>query len=75
MPTEFAESYERRDVEQLRKLKVNLCMECGCCSYACPAKRPLVQTNRLAKALLAADNAEKKAQAAKENAKAEEGGK
>ena len=27
-------------------------MECGCCSYICPAKRPLVQTNKLAKVLL-----------------------
>ncbi|MEW6523770.1 MAG: electron transport complex subunit RsxC [Bacillota bacterium] len=25
------------------------CLECGCCSYICPAKRPLVQTIRLAK--------------------------
>ena len=24
-------------------------MECGCCSYVCPANRPLVQTNKLAK--------------------------
>ena len=28
-------------------------MECGCCSYICPAHRPLVQTNRLAKAKIA----------------------
>ena len=27
-------------------------MECGCCSYICPAKRPLVQTNKLAKVML-----------------------
>jgi electron transport complex protein RnfC len=25
------------------------CFECGCCSYVCPAKRPLVQFMRLAK--------------------------
>jgi len=29
-------------------------MECGCCAYICPAHRPLVQTNKLAKAKLAA---------------------
>lgn len=28
------------------------CMECGCCSYVCPAKRPLVQSMKLAKKLL-----------------------
>ena len=66
MPTEIAEAYEMRDVDRLARIKVNLCMECGCCSYSCPARRPLVQTNRLAKALLAADIAEKrKAQEAK----------
>ena len=32
--------------------KVNLCMECGCCSFVCPANRPLVQTNKLSKELL-----------------------
>lgn len=25
------------------------CMECGCCSYSCPAHRPIVQTMRMAK--------------------------
>ena len=33
-------------------MQVDLCMECGCCGYVCPAKRPLVQTNKLAKAVL-----------------------
>ena len=27
-------------------------MECGCCAYVCPAKRHIVQTNKLAKAKL-----------------------
>ena len=39
-------------VARLEAQKVNLCMECGCCSYVCPAKRPLVQNNRLGKAAL-----------------------
>jgi electron transport complex protein RnfC len=25
------------------------CVECGCCSYICPARRPLVQAIRLSK--------------------------
>lgn len=37
-------------VERLEAAKVNLCMECGCCSFVCPALRPIVQNNRLAKA-------------------------
>ena len=52
MPTMISIAYERKDVEKLTKHKVNICMECGCCSYVCPANRPLVQTNKLAKALL-----------------------
>lgn len=36
----------------MEALKVNLCMECGCCSYVCPANRPLVQVNKLAKIML-----------------------
>ena len=38
--------------EKLKKLNVNYCMECGSCSYVCPAKRPLTQVMRLAKAEL-----------------------
>jgi electron transport complex protein RnfC len=38
--------------DNLNSLNVNYCMECGCCSYVCPAKRPLTQTMRLAKAVL-----------------------
>ena len=34
---------------KLEELNILLCMECGCCSYICPASRPLVQNNRLAK--------------------------
>lgn len=29
--------------------KINICMLCGCCSYVCPANRPLVQNNQLGK--------------------------
>lgn len=43
------ESREEK-VARLEEYKINLCMECGCCSYVCPARRPLVQNNRLAKA-------------------------
>ena len=39
-------------MEGLKDLKVNLCMECGACSYICPAAKPIVDTNKLAKAKL-----------------------
>ena len=54
MPSQIESAYNAGSMEKLQELKVNLCMECGCCSYGCPAHRPLVQTNKLAKAKLAA---------------------
>ena len=51
-PREIAISYKMNDAESLEKLCVDLCMECGCCSFICPAHRPLVQTNKLAKFVL-----------------------
>ena len=53
----FANSADR--AERLDIAKVNLCMECGCCSFVCPAKRPLVENNKLAKADLREFNAQK----------------
>jgi electron transport complex protein RnfC len=51
-PAEIARAYDKKDIGSLTKLRVDICMECGCCSFICPAHRPLVQTNKLAKALL-----------------------
>ena len=51
-PRQIARAYKQSSGEDLEKLCVDLCMECGCCSYVCPAKRPLVQTNKLAKSVL-----------------------
>lgn len=49
---EISKAYKLKDGAMLAKLKVNLCMECGCCSYVCPAKRNNVQRNKQAKVLL-----------------------
>lgn len=59
-PPAISAAYKAGDGETLASLSVNLCMECGCCAYICPAGRPIVQTNKLAKSLLAEHNAEKK---------------
>lgn len=48
---------------ELIRLNVMDCMECGTCSYNCPARRPLVQTIRMGKTLAAAEL--KKAEAKK----------
>ena len=53
-PREISRAYKLDSAKDLSALHVDLCMECGCCSYICPANRPLVQTNKLAKSKLRA---------------------
>ena len=45
------DSKEER-MARLKSSRVNLCMECGCCSFVCPAHRPLIQNNKICKAEL-----------------------
>ena len=49
MPSIFAEAYDNKDVDKLNRFNVMQCMECGSCSYICPARRPLSLTNKLSK--------------------------
>lgn len=51
-PTLIAKARKNNDIEGLVKAGTELCMECGCCSFVCPAKRPIVQNNRLSKAMI-----------------------
>lgn len=59
-PAAIAKAYNNKDAEMIEKLGADICMLCGCCAYVCPAKRPLVDTNRLSKSLLAEERAKKK---------------
>lgn len=52
MPTALSAAVSRKDAEALEKYKVMQCMECGSCSYICPARRPLGFNNKLGKAIL-----------------------
>lgn len=56
-PADIARAYQKKDAEALNGLSLMACMECGCCSFICPANRPLVQTNKLAKAFLREEQA------------------
>ena len=51
-PVELSNASDRKDVDALKKFNAMNCMECGCCSFTCPAKRHLVQNIRMGKALL-----------------------
>lgn len=52
MPTSLESAYDREDTAELERLKVMLCINCGCCSYVCPANRHLAEKNQLAKGLV-----------------------
>ena len=60
MPTELEQAFDARDVNELQRLKVNLCMNCGACSFVCPAKRNLAEKNQLAKDFVRSATAPKK---------------
>ncbi len=60
MPTELEHAYDTRNAELLRKLRVNLCMNCGACSFVCPARRSLAEKNQLAKDFLRQHDAAQK---------------
>jgi len=55
-PTAFAKAMDTDDEDEraaiLTREQVNLCMACGSCSFVCPAKRPLAETNSKAKGFL-----------------------
>jgi electron transport complex protein RnfC len=72
MPLNIETAYSLKKPELLEKYKVNVCMECGCCAYICPAKRPLVQVMKLSKLMLREYQDKKKAEAEKEKAKREQ---
>ena len=71
MPAEIESAYKAKDFELLGELKVNICMECGCCAFVCPARRPLVQVNKLAKAGLRDYQKQQKELAEKQKAREE----
>ena len=67
----------RRNAEGYEKLNGMECIECGSCSYICPARRPLTQAFKYMKrevgAIRRAKAAEAKAKAEKETAGAGKG--
>ena len=63
-PTAYAKALDIDDEAErfavLEKEKVSMCMECGSCSYVCPARRPLVQNNQKGKSFVRAYKAQLK---------------
>ncbi len=59
VPTLLEKYALREDAETLSKLGIGVCMECGSCSYSCPAGKPLVQYMRLGKQIVREAGAKK----------------
>lgn len=51
-PPNITKAFKNNDIDGMKQAGAELCMECGCCSFNCPANRPIVQTNKLAKAAI-----------------------
>ena len=49
LPTTIAHAIKARDVEKALDNHLMACIECGCCTYVCPAQIPLVQYIRAGK--------------------------
>ena len=60
-PTLYAKAMRVEDegerIARFKDASLSLCIECGCCSFGCPSRRPLVDTNRAAKAEMRAYDA------------------
>ncbi len=52
LPTGFADAFESKNAQMLSDLQIMQCMECGSCSFVCPARRPLAFINKLSKAMV-----------------------
>ncbi|MBE6610482.1 MAG: electron transport complex subunit RsxC [Ruminococcaceae bacterium] len=52
-PAEFGHALSIDNVDErmarLEAARINLCMECGCCAFVCPAGRPFIENIRIAK--------------------------
>jgi electron transport complex protein RnfC len=52
MPSFIEDAFELKKIDLLKKYKVNMCLECACCAWLCPSKRPLSQIMSLSKNML-----------------------
>lgn len=59
LPTKLATFAEHRKEEAFVKYNGMECCECGCCSYVCPAKRPLVLEIRSMRKMVMANRKKK----------------
>ena len=49
-PYSIVDAVKDKNIAELKKLNVMSCIECGCCTYSCPAKIRLLDYCKIAKA-------------------------
>lgn len=49
LPNMLERLVSKEELDKAKKMGLNDCIECGCCSYVCPSKRHLVQWIRVGK--------------------------
>ena len=73
MPMMISASAFNQDFEKAEQYNALDCMSCGCCSFTCPAKKPIAQNIKFAKEMIMAnrrkEQAKKKAEEEREKAK------
>ena len=62
MPNEISIACEARNFDLMGAVDILDCFECGCCTYVCPAKRPIVHWVKWGKAELAKRRAQQQKQ-------------
>ena len=62
IPTTIAQSVEFEHWDKAKAYGISDCIECGCCTYICPAKRKLLEYIKFGKAKLAKLQAKEQAQ-------------
>ena len=65
LPARLAKLAERGDMAGFEALDGMECCECGCCSYVCPAKRPLTQAIKSARKMVLVEKKKKQQEAKK----------
>lgn len=71
MPMMISASAVFEDFEKAEKYNAMDCMSCGCCSYICPAKKPIAQNIKFAKDMISVQRMKERRKAEQEKAERE----
>jgi len=69
MPSRLSVLLENKNIEAAQAANILDCIECGACTYVCPAKRPIVQFIKYGKGEIRARQAKERARAEAKKAK------